>query len=252
MENENMNNDEELNNNDLNENNQGANEELKETVQEDAKEILQNDKKETIVSEPPKPSRMMKHLKKAWGYYLILLVLLASNLYWWGNQNSLIRKHENKLTETKQDYTKKANAFLVENTQKQLHLTMQALVWSVRSAMMRKNFDEIDQYFLELVHNPDIKELFLVNNDNKEIMLASNKKHEKMNFGELYNEKYLLLNNINFDEKDGFYLLSAPVMSLDKRLGTLFMVVGGHQIEFEGKQSDSALPKEKVNENLVY
>jgi len=50
-----------------------------------------------------------------------------------------------------------------------------ALAWNIRSAMMRNNLDEIDQYFSALVKNERIQLVLLANPEGK-VLLASDRK----------------------------------------------------------------------------
>lgn len=58
-----------------------------------------------------------------------------------------------------------------------------ALAWNIRSAMMRNNMDEIDQYFAALVKNPQIPLVLLADPAGK-VLLASDRKFQDRNFSD--------------------------------------------------------------------
>jgi hypothetical protein len=148
---------------------------------------------------------------------------------------------------SKQNIAEQSKVQLLQSSEKKLRLAMQTLAWAVRAAVLRQNKDEVDQYFLELVRNPDVAEVFLVDEDSKTIQVASNKKHEKMKFTDLYDAAYLSKNEVSFEVKNNQYFLSAPLMSLDKRLGTLFLIVEPDAIkELESNVAADSLTKNKL------
>jgi len=174
---------------------------------------------------PKKPSMLAAHFKKAWGYYFLLALVLISNLYWMVDHRFVTTKVNKEIEGSKQNISEQSKVQLLQSSEKKLRLAMQTFAWAVRAAVLRQNKDEVDQYFLELVRNPDVAEVFLVDEETKTILVASNKKHEKMKFADLYDSAYLSKNEVTFEIKNNQYFLSAPLMSLDKRLGTLFLIV---------------------------
>lgn len=201
----------------------------------------------TPTSGPKKSSMLAIHFKKAWGYYFLLALVLISNLYWMIDHRFITTKVNKEIEGSKQNIAEQSKVQLLQSSEKKLRLAMQTLAWAVRAAVLRQNKDEVDQYFLELVRNPDVAEVFLVDEDSKTIQVASNKKHEKMKFTDLYDAAYLSKNEVSFEVKNNQYFLSAPLMSLDKRLGTLFLIVEPDAIkELESNVAADSLTKNKL------
>jgi hypothetical protein len=178
------------------------------------------------------------HFKKNWGYHTLTLILIISNLYWFIDNKTVATKADREIDGNKQKTEDSTRSLLLNSAEHKLRLTMQTFAWAVRAAVIRQNKDEIDQYFTELVKNTEVVEVFLVEESSKIISVASNKKHEKMRFTELYDSSYLSRNEVTFDLKNRQYFLSAPLMSLDKRLGTLFLIV-------ENDSKAKAFPEDK-------
>ena len=152
---------------------------------------------------------------------LFCIYLLVSNLL-----NN--RRHEADL----QNLQENAELIVRLNAQKQLSLMVKTFVWAVRSAQIRDNLDEVDQYFNELVKEPNIKEIVLADNKSQ-IIVATNKKHEGKAFGDLFPAQVLQQNDISFTQQDSVYQVSAPVMALNNKLGTLFILYDAPDIKTE-------------------
>ncbi len=99
---------------------------------------------------------------------------------------------------------------------------MKPLVWAVRSALIRKNDDEIAQYFYELVQEEAIREVLLVNIDGQ-VTVSTNKKNENQPFKNIYPQANLGVNKVTFVAKEKTFQMIAPVLALDQKLGTLFI-----------------------------
>ncbi|GAB4053949.1 hypothetical protein [Spirosoma litoris] len=115
--------------------------------------------------------------------------------------------------------TAKNNQLLVN--QQQLTFSMKTFAWAVRNAMIQNKPGEIDEYFNTLVKDKGVQEMLLIDIKGK-VMLSTNKKNQGIQFATLFPAYLLQQQDIYFNSKTP-YELSAPVMSTNKRLGTLVM-----------------------------
>lgn len=165
-----------------------------------------------------------KSVWKKWTW-LVIGVLVLSNGFLFFSKKSMHKKHVTILSETKDQYENHMKAVLDDNTQKQLSLMMKTFVWAVRSSMIRKNMDEVDQYFTELIQEEHITEIILVNNEGK-ILVSTNKKHQHKAFSNFYPKQSLQAESVLFlkPENSQEYHVSTPVLSLNQKIGVLFLV----------------------------
>jgi hypothetical protein len=165
---------------------------------------------------------------------MLILLLIVGNGYFYFSKKALAKKHTSELVSTKQHYEKVAKIALDKNAKEQLSLMLKTFVWAVRSAMIRNNMDEVDQYFTELIQEENIHEIILV--DKKGMMLVStNKKHQSKPFKNFFPTANLSAEDVYFAHSDNGeeYLITAPVLSLNNKLGTLFLVYATNKFELE-------------------
>ena len=175
------------------------------------------------------------HLKKYWLHYTLIGLLLISNLYWFINLKISSSNSEIKLNKTINTLTDKANIQLLENSKNKLELSMKTLSWAVRIPLMRDNLDQIEDYFDQLVKNPDILEAILVDENFEDIKLSTNKKHEGLKIDQVIIDQDLKQNEYNFIDNDDQYLLSIPIVSIDRQIGTLIIISDAKSDQFENK-----------------
>ena len=173
-------------------------------------------------------------LKNYKWFWMALTILLVTNLYFYASNRMTIKKHNKELTQTKVHYEKELRLSLDKNAKEQLSLMLKTFVWAVRSSMIRNNMDEVDQYFTELIREENIYEIVLVGNDGK-IRVSTNKKHQTKPFSSFYPTRILAQPDIFFTHSEDSlaYYVAAPVLSLNNRLGTLFLVYGTTPINLE-------------------
>lgn len=107
------------------------------------------------------------------------------------------------------------------NDQQQLTFGMKTFVWAVRNAMIQNKPGEINEYFNTLVKDRGVQEMLLVDPAGK-VTISTNKKNQGIAFTSRFPAYLLKQQGIYFNDKKT-YELSAPVMSTNKRLGTLVM-----------------------------
>ena len=105
--------------------------------------------------------------------------------------------------------------------QQQLTFGMKTFVWAVRNAMLQNKPGEINEYFNTLVQNKGVQEMLLVDPAGK-VTLSTNKKNQGVVFASRFPAYLLQQEDIYFNNK-AVYELSAPILSPNKRLGTLVL-----------------------------
>lgn len=179
----------------------------------------------STISTPSKKDRFWAIAKKMNYKWLIpILLLIIVILVQRNSNNKIVTAHNKELIELKKEHQTELKSKLLDNSQKQLTLMMKSLVWAVRSAMIRKNNDEIAQYFYEMVQEDNIQEVVLIDNSNT-IKVSTNKKNELKKFSTLYPDANLNVHAITFSVMDEDFQLIAPILSLDKKIGTLFIQI---------------------------
>jgi hypothetical protein len=101
-----------------------------------------------------------------------------------------------------------------------LRLTARPLAWSVRAELLRGNLGQIDDYFRELVRERGVSALLLVDKDGR-IALATNRKLETQPAASVVSKALLEAPDFAVEESATTLRMAVPVMSFDRRIGTL-------------------------------
>ena len=152
------------------------------------------------------------------------------------------------MAETKSQYEQDVKLALDKTAKEQLSLMLKTFVWAVRSSVIRNNMDEVDQYFTELIREENIHEIVLAGK-NGDILVSTNKKHQSKHFDKFYPAAILNQEDVFFTQsEDGKeYHVAAPVLSLNNRLGTLFLVYATDDFNLE----TSPLPTEETENEIL-
>ena len=99
-----------------------------------------------------------------------------------------------------------------------------ALGWTIRSALMRENHDEIDQYFTELVKRERIRLALLAGPDGQ-VLVSSDRNYQASPFSQHFPESLLQEPAVALHAAEGqSKRLVIPVQGLSRRLGTVLLV----------------------------
>jgi hypothetical protein len=182
----------------------------------------------------PKPSALARLQQTKWPVWVSLLLLLALViLAAWAAY--AISAGERRLTQERQQLEQKfeadtsalrrdAQEAVARQTQEMQLLFGTALAWSVRSAMLRNNLDEIDQYFGDLVKNPRIALVLLADVDGK-VLRTTDRKYLDAQFSTHFPEDLLKVESVVVRSGDGDRIrLVLPIQGLTTRLGTVLLV----------------------------
>lgn len=124
-------------------------------------------------------------------------------------------------------------AILIADSHKEhLKLLAKPYVWAVRSALLNKNTDQVNQYANEMVKEKNFQSI-VVANDKGIIISSTNKKHEGKEFSTIGKSNYLtsdttIVENIN----DSILVMSSPIMGFNNRLGTMMITYKSKRPDF--------------------
>ena len=120
---------------------------------------------------------------------------------------------------------KAANEIIFNQSAQWIKQTIKPLAWSIRSEMLRDNRDNVDNYQNAFVRDPGFTNLMIVNNDGK-VWVSTNKMFEGTTFTDAFDAIFLNQNEIYLQGEmtDREIKVSAPIMGLERRLGTLFVI----------------------------
>jgi type II secretory pathway pseudopilin PulG len=163
---------------------------------------------------------------------LVLLGLLLAVIAW--RQYAVVateRRFEaerqeltSRLTAEKQVAVARARQALTQQTEDALKLFGTALGWTVRSAMMRNNRDEIDQYFTELVKRDRVRLALLADPDGK-VLVSSDRNFQGSAFAQHFPAALLQEPTVAIQPGEGqLRRLVVPVHGLSQKLGTVLLV----------------------------
>jgi hypothetical protein len=189
---------------------------------------------ETPAEASPKPSRLAKlhEIRLPLWMSVVLLAVLVIVIAW---SRFTSGTSERRLEAERQELVQKLEAEraamqreaqdnLARETREVQLLFGHALAWSVRSAMLRNNFDEIDQYFADLVKNPRVTLVLLADIEGK-ILRASDKKYLDTRFTEHFPAELLKGADVAVHPDEGTRRrIVLPIQGLTARVGTVLLV----------------------------
>ncbi len=181
-------------------------------------------------------TKIIAHLKTDKLFYSIIGFLVLLTVYAFISKGMAASRHANALVETKHHYQVQAQLAVAQNAKAQLSLLQKTFVWAVRSALIRGNLDEVNQYFNEFIKEENVKEVVLAG-QRGEILVSTNKKHEGKPFIEYYPEIMLQTGDVYFQEDSAGYMVASPVLSLNTKLGTLFVTYHADNISFDAGEN---------------
>lgn len=154
-----------------------------------------------------------KHIVK-----LFLAFLLIVSVIWgWVANNQLRKEHQKELTALEESHRSTLQEL---RTLKNKEVT-QTLALAVRSELIDENNDQVNQYFLQILKQPTVEKVMLINHQSGEILLSTNKKDETAVFEHegLYSAK-----DVTTEQKEGSWYTATPVMGLNSQMAALVVV----------------------------
>lgn len=174
-------------------------------------EKTQQDKKK--VAEKPSTPFWKKHFLK-----LFLVLLLIVSIVWgWVANNQLQKEHEEAMTELKEAHKEEITS-MVKLKNKEV---TQALALAVRSELIDENKDQVNQYFLQVLKQPSVSKIMLLNHDSGKVLISTNKKDEGTTFNM---ENLVKAKDLKTVMNEGNWYTAAPIMGLNNQLAVIVMV----------------------------
>ena len=90
--------------------------------------------------------------------------------------------------------------------------------------MLRENYEQINEYFVQFVKEQDVKQILIAKPDGL-IVVSTDKKLEAMSFALLYPPDLLEQDTVFVKlNEDATVWVAAPILGLNTKLGVLFMI----------------------------
>jgi len=171
-------------------------------------------------------------VKKHWRLlFTLLLLFLIAIMYQWRTISVNSVKEEMKV-ERKQ-LTAKVNQIVLDKSLELVRLSAIPLSWAVRSEMVRENYENIDQYFKQLVRANRFRSITLSAADGK-IIVATDKSLE----GKMAANVYSPAVQDQFETTvkvlpNGEIMAVVPVLGVAGKLGVMVLVYAPEAINLE-------------------
>lgn len=177
--------------------------------------------------------KKLAHLSKHWLTYLLLVLLIGTSSGLWLNNKRVLRNQAEAFSNQQITERELAQQTLDSLNTGQLQATMKALVWAVRSELVRDNVEQVDQYFRQFVKMDGVDEITLIDNQGT-IRLSTNMKDEGDLLDPSLAEQAMQATDVQFIEfeQQAYLYIVAPVMSYNNRLGTLVLYYDRPQITY--------------------
>lgn len=169
------------------------------------------------------PKRIKKN--KFWGYIFkhkltISLIIITLVVFSWAKIKMYLM--DKNFIKEKNEITDIYNSTIDSINVKSLETTSKVFSWAIRSEMTRENIDQVNQFFLEFIKEPNIEKIQLINPQDSMIRISTDKKDE---FTITSDSKILKTNSQTTYEFQSNYLICTPIMGLNKKIGILVIEV---------------------------
>lgn len=139
--------------------------------------------------------------------FLIALIAIAVIWFWKNYQIEKIK-----------DASQKQYA---EKQYEALKLLAKPYVWAVRKEMLTKNYQQINLYAADMIHEKNFQSIMVSDADGL-IISSTEKKSEGQNIKSFVNPDYLSADSATINKiNDSVVVINSPIMGFNNRLGTL-------------------------------
>lgn len=146
--------------------------------------------------------------------FLLLGALIISILWGVLKANRLEKRHAEAIEQINADYQAKMDSIALINASQ----VISSLTWAVRSEMTRDNLEQVNTYFIQLIKEPSIESIQLVEHTTGKVILSTNKKDE----GTIQSDEFVLNTKAPTSQlKENKIQSVAPVFGLSEQLGIL-------------------------------
>lgn len=157
--------------------------------------------------------------------YLIIAVvalLIPSGIYFW--QQHKMSKLKDGIEIEQQAFRDQLTTKFDASQERNMALVMQSMVWAARSEMLRENYEQVAMYLEQLSKNEQIQNA-TITGSNGTVMHSSNRDMEGKAITEYFPEASVSADEIKVNTEKDYYIATAPVMGLSKKLGVLVLVI---------------------------
>jgi hypothetical protein len=156
-----------------------------------------------------------KNVFQKYPFVFILLGALIISLFWGVLKvNRLEKSHADSIEQINIDHKAQLDSIALINASQ----VISSLTWAVRSEMTRDNMEQVNTYFIQLIKEPSIESIQLVEHSTGNILISTNKKDEGT---KLKNEFVLNAKAPISKLQDKRIISAAPVYGLSEQLGVL-------------------------------
>ena len=176
---------------------------------------MEENTKEKIESvDTKKPNKLLMFILKHKAVLGLLFVILALLVYHIIKINSLENVFIEQTETLKTEHAQQLDSLKIVN----LKQTINVFSWAVRSEMSRNNLEQVNQFFLAFIKENDIRVISLVNPENAQVLLSTDKKNEGQ---EITDKQVLDVNELKLLEDSETLQVVVPIMGLNKKIGIL-------------------------------
>jgi len=173
---------------------------------------------------------MLKN-RKLYLYTFGIFVILLIGMFIW--KNIAVKNIEKRMEAQHAKLVERSEQVITSKTNELLRLATIPLVWAVRREMIRENYDQINEYLIRLIKEPNIKQILVVKSEGT-IVVATDKKMEGQQFSSLFPQDLIEQNEISIsDDGKGNIRVVAPIMGLNAKIGLLIMIYEPEKINIE-------------------
>lgn len=179
------------------------------------------------------------HSRKSWrqrhkGWLIVILILVLAGLALFIWKEIEVNRYAKDLDRQQTYYQEELNSHLNQEREHYLKLVMKPLVWAIRTEMLDEDYSQINQYLTNFVRQEENAQLLLVIDEEGTIRSATDKKMEGSEFSKHYEPSYLEANDVQVSTlEDNRFLVTAPIVNYNSRLGTLALVYEPNQYDLQ-------------------
>lgn len=184
-------------------------------MKEDKNKVSKTETTKENVSAPKKEVAKSKNIfQKHPMVFLLLGALIISVLWGVLKANRMEKQHLAQIEQLNGEHEAQMDSLLLADASQ----VVSSLAWAVRSEMTRDNMEQVNTYFIQLIKEPTIENIQLIDHTTGKVLLSTNKKDE----GTTISDEFVLGAKGPISElKDNVIQSAAPVMGLSQQLGVM-------------------------------
>jgi hypothetical protein len=177
---------------------------------------------------------MMNASSKKYFYVIFILLVALGGMYIW---KTMAVKNVGQEQESRRlQWVEITHQTVAKNTRQFLRLAAIPLVWAIRSEMLKENYEQINEFLVQFVKEPHIRQILVAKIDGT-VVVATDKKMEGAEFSSLYPGKFLDENETAVaDDGMGNIFVISPIMAFNRKLGIFFLVYEPEKIALDAVQ----------------